>query len=59
MNTEGLLYLLIFVAAGVILWFYIKRRTEQDKATKEMWPTFAGMKGLQEGKPEDPSDLLF
>jgi len=59
MNTEGLLYLLIFVAAGVILWIYIKKRTEQDKATKAIWHTFAEMKGLQEGKPEDPSGLLF
>jgi len=59
MNTEGFLYLLIFVAAGVILWFYIKNRMEQDKATKAVWHAFAGMKGLQEGKPEDPSDLLF
>jgi hypothetical protein len=32
---------------------------EQDKATKEGWHTFAEMKGLQEEKPEDPSDLLF
>ena len=59
MNTEGLLYLLIFIAAGVILWFYIKKRTERDKATKEMWRTFAGMKGLKEGEPEDPPDLQF
>jgi hypothetical protein len=59
MNTEGLLYLLIFVATGVILYFYIKNRTEQDKATKAVWHTFAGMKGLQPGKPEDPSDQLF
>jgi len=59
MNTEGLLYLLIFVAAGVILWFYIKNRIERDKAAKAIWHTFAEMKGLQEGKPEDPSDLLF
>ena len=59
MNTEGLLYLLIFVAAGVILWIYIRKRMEQDKATKAVWHTFAGMKGLQEGKPEDASDLLF
>jgi hypothetical protein len=59
MDTEGLLYLLIFVAAGVILWVYIKKRMEQDKATKAVWHTFAKMKGLQEGKPEDPSDLLF
>jgi hypothetical protein len=59
MDTEGLLYLLIFVAAGVILWIYIKKRMEQDKATKEVWHTFAGMKGLQEGKPDDPSGLLF
>jgi hypothetical protein len=59
METEGLLYLLIFVAAGVILWIYIKKRMEQDKAAKEGWHIFAGMKGLQEGKPEDPSDLLF
>jgi hypothetical protein len=59
MDTEGLLYLLIFVAAGVVLWIYIKSRIERDKATKEMWRTFARMKGLQEGKPEDPSDLLF
>ncbi len=59
MDTEGLSYLLIFVAAGVILWIYIKKRMERDKATKEMWRTFAGMKGLQEGKPEDASDLLF
>ncbi|HUL20388.1 MAG TPA: hypothetical protein VLZ10_02970 [Thermodesulfobacteriota bacterium] len=59
MNTEGLLYLLIFVAAGVILWIYIKKRTEQDKATKGVWHAFAEMKGLQEGKPEDASELLF
>ena len=59
MDAEGLLYLLIFVAAGVILWIYIKRRMEQDKATKAVWHAFAEMKGLQEGKPEDPSDLLF
>lgn len=59
MNTEGLLYLLIFVAAGVILWVYIKKRTERDKATKAVWRTFAGMKGLREGKPEDSSDFFF
>jgi hypothetical protein len=59
MDAEGLPYLLIFVAAGVILWIYIKKRMEQDKATKALWHTSAGMKGLQEGKPEDPSDLLF
>jgi len=59
MDTEGLLYLLIFVAAGVILWIYIKKRLNQDKTTKEMWHTFAEMKGLQEGKPEEPPDLLF
>jgi hypothetical protein len=59
MDTEGLLYLLIFVAVGVILWIYFKKRIEQDKATKVVWHSFAGMKGLQEGKPEDPSDLLF
>jgi hypothetical protein len=59
MDAEGLLYLLIFVAAGVILWIYIKKRMEQDGATKEVWHTFAGIKGLQEGKPEEPSDLLF
>ncbi len=59
MDAEGLLYLLIFAAAGIILWIYIKKRLSQDKTTKEVWRTFAGMKGLQEGKPEDPSDLLF
>jgi hypothetical protein len=59
MNTEGFLYLLIFMAAGIILWIYFKKRMEQDKATKAIWHTFAEMKGLQEGKPEDPSDLLF
>jgi hypothetical protein len=59
MNSEGLIYLLIFVAAGIILWIYIKKRMEQDKATKGVWHTFAGMKGLQEGKPENPSDLIF
>jgi hypothetical protein len=59
MNTEGLIYFLIFVAAGVILWVYIRRRMEQDKAFKTVWHTFAGMKGLQEGKSQDPSDLLF
>jgi hypothetical protein len=59
MNTEGLLYLLIFVAAGLVLWIYIKKRMDQDKATKGVWHTFAGMKGLQEGKCEDASDLLF
>ena len=59
MDTEGLLYLLIFVAAGVILWIYIKKRMEQDKTTKGVWRTFAGMKGLQEGKPDDASDLVF
>lgn len=59
METEGLLYLLIFVAGGLALWIYIKKRKEQDKATKEVWHIFAGMKGLQEGKPEDPSDFLF
>ncbi len=59
MDAEGLLYLLIFVAAGVVLWIYIKNRMERDKATKAAWHTFAEMKGLQEGKPEDPSDLLF
>ena len=59
MNTEGLLYLLIFVAAGVILWFYIKSRIERDKAAKAVWHTFAEMKGLQQGKPEDTSDILF
>jgi hypothetical protein len=59
MDTKGSLYLLILVSTGVILWIYIKKRMERDKATKEMWHTFAGMKGLQEGKPEDPSDLLF
>jgi hypothetical protein len=59
METEGLLYLLIFVAAVVILWIYIKKRMEQDKATKEVWHTFAEIKGLREGKPEDASDLLF
>jgi len=59
MTTEGLLYLLIFVAAGVILWIYIKKGMEQDKTTKAVWHTFAEMRGLQEGKSEDPSDLLF
>jgi hypothetical protein len=59
MDTEGLLYLLIFVAAGVILWIYIKKRMEQDKATKGVWHTFAGMKGLQERKSEEPSGVLF
>jgi hypothetical protein len=59
MDTEGLLYLLIFVAAGVVLWIYIKNRIERDKAAKAVWHTFAEMKGLQEGKPEDPSELLF
>jgi hypothetical protein len=48
MNTEGLLYLLIFVAAGVVLWIYIKKRMEQDKATKGVWHTFAGMKEKRE-----------
>jgi len=59
MNTEGLLYLLIFVIAGLVLWVYIKKRTERDKASKEIWHTFAEMKGLREGKPEDASGLLF
>jgi len=59
MDTEGLLYLLIFVAAGVILWIYLKNRTEQDKASKTAWHTFAEMKGLQQAKPEDASDQLF
>jgi hypothetical protein len=59
MDTEGLLYLLIFVAAGIVLWTYIKKRMEQDKAAKAIWHTFAEMKGLQEGKPEDASDLIF
>jgi len=59
MDAEGLLYLLIFAAAGIILWIYIKKRLSQDKTTKEVWHTFADMKGLQEGKPDDSSDLLF
>jgi hypothetical protein len=59
MDAEGLLYLLIFVAAGVILWIYIKKRMDQDKAAKAVWHAFAEMKGLQEEKPEDPSDVLF
>ncbi len=59
MDTQGLLYLLIFVAAGVVLWIYIKSRIERRKAAKAVWHTFAEMKGLQEGKPEDPSDLFF
>ena len=59
MNTEGLLYLLIFIAAGVVLWIYIKNRIERDKAAKAVWHAFAEMKGLQEGKSEDQSDLLF
>jgi hypothetical protein len=59
MDTEGLLYFLIFVAAGMILWIYIKKRMEQDKATKGVWHTFAGMKGLQERKSEEPSGVLF
>jgi hypothetical protein len=59
MTTEGLLYLLIFVAAGLVLWIYIKKRMDQDKATKAVWHTFAGIKGLQERKSEDPSDVLF
>lgn len=53
------MYLLIFVAAGVVLWIYFKNRIERDKAAKAVWHTFAEMKGLQEGKPEDSSDLLF
>ncbi len=59
MNTEGLLYLLIFVAAGIILLNYIKKRMEQDKATKAVWHAFGEMKGLQEGRPENASELLF
>ena len=59
MDAEGLLYLLIFVVAGIILLNYIKKRMEQDKATKAVWHTFAEMKGLREGKPEDTSDILF
>ena len=59
METEGLLYLLIFVAVGLVLWIYVKKRMEQDKATQGVWHTFAEIKGLQEGKPEDASDLLF
>ena len=62
MKLEIIIFIFIFALVGIIFWRRIKKTMEREKTAQKVWQTFAGMKGLAEGKgkgKEDDADLVF